>query len=103
MDKKVKKEWINALRSGKYRQAESQLKIRESGRRCSYCCLGVLCNIVDKSKWDGECWDGADTELPEDLKIKLGISDDQQSTLISMNDGGDDDFNTIADYIEANL
>lgn len=45
MDKKVKKVWVKALRSGKYKKGTGMLK-SSSG----YCCLGVLTDIYLKQK-----------------------------------------------------
>lgn len=44
MDKKIKKLWLKALRSGKYKQAMHTLKNNNN----EYCCLGVLCDIYAK-------------------------------------------------------
>lgn len=41
MKSDIKQKWIDALRSGKYRQALGSLK--EGSNK--YCCLGVLCDI----------------------------------------------------------
>lgn len=43
MDPKIKKRWIKALRSGKYKQTKGVLH-NEDG----FCCLGVLCDLVKK-------------------------------------------------------
>ena len=40
LSRKAKRDWLKALRSGKYEQGESYLL---SGG--SYCCLGVLCSL----------------------------------------------------------
>ncbi len=40
MDKKVKKQWVAALRGGKYKQTKSTLRDEDG-----YCCLGVLCQL----------------------------------------------------------
>lgn len=103
MDSVIKKKWVDALRSGKYRQARMQLKERNPGRHCSYCCLGVLCNVIDPKGWDGEWFRGIETELPFELRRGLGITEDQQNTLVSMNDDDLANFETIAQYIEENL
>ena len=42
MREDIKKRWIEALRSGKYKQGKKRLKTLEE----NYCCLGVLCDIV---------------------------------------------------------
>lgn len=42
MPKEMKQRWVDALRSGKYRQAQGALE-KDGG----YCCLGVLQMVVD--------------------------------------------------------
>lgn len=49
MNKKIKARWVKALRSGKYEQGRSSLKIIEADGSKSYCCLGVLCELYCKS------------------------------------------------------
>ena len=44
----VKTKWLDALRSGKYKQGRGILR-RPDG---SFCCLGVLCDIIDPNGWD---------------------------------------------------
>lgn len=41
MNPEVKKLWVEALRSGKYKQGHNQLRDDEN----QFCCLGVLCNL----------------------------------------------------------
>ena len=49
----VAKKWVEALRSGKYKQGFGQLKNRQN----EYCCLGVLCDLAEKEGMDfGEEW-----------------------------------------------
>lgn len=43
MDPKIKEAWINALRSGKYKQTTGSLQ-NEDG----FCCLGVLCDLYSQ-------------------------------------------------------
>lgn len=40
MDKRIKKLWVEALRSGEYKKGKGAL--RANGK---FCCLGVLCNL----------------------------------------------------------
>lgn len=42
MNEQVKKQWVEALRSGKYQQGREQLRV---GLEDGYCCLGVLCDL----------------------------------------------------------
>lgn len=44
MNQEVKKEWVAALRSGKYSQTSGVLYDGDN----AYCCLGVLCDIYAK-------------------------------------------------------
>lgn len=44
--KDTTKRWIEALRSGKYKQGRDYLKIHDQ-----YCCLGVMCDIHDSGEW----------------------------------------------------
>lgn len=66
--------WVEALRSGKYLQGAGFLK--EAGK---FCCLGVLCDLVDSSRWT-ETGEFLSLEsypnkhiLPEDVKNKVGL------------------------------
>lgn len=47
MNPEVKKKWVNALRSGKYKQTNGML---HNSYDNSYCCLGVLCDIYAKER-----------------------------------------------------
>lgn len=89
MDKELKAKWVEALRSGKYKQGRSRLK--HAGR---HCCLGVLCEVagVKASSDDGN--------LPLGFQpIPVPV----EGVLINMNDDTRNSFAEIADYIEANL
>lgn len=98
-----KDKWIAALRSGDYVQ----------GRHClqtwnhKFCCLGVLCDVLDPSKWDKyHRWSYSDDDRNKlySLEISDGfIPTKLQKDLISMNDLHAQSFNQIADYIEENL
>lgn len=105
MRAELKKEWLEALRSGKYKQGESRLRTKEGG----YCCLGVLCDVAGL-KWEySEDWDGwvareGDARNPYllggfDLESELPPEPRQ---LWSMNDSGVS-FDEIADWIEENV
>lgn len=47
----IKRAWIKALRSGKYKQGRGMLRTREN----TFCCLGVLCDLrsrqLRRSPW----------------------------------------------------
>lgn len=108
MNPEIKEKWLKALRSGKYQQGKNYLYIDGC-----YCCLGVLCDLVDPEGWvEGErplhqhlkiyLHDDFDT-LPSTKmleKVDLSLYDAQK--LSSFNDDGKK-FDYIADYIQNNL
>lgn len=49
MNKRIKKLWIKALRSGKYKQGQGQLRRGRKPENAVYCCLGVLCDLAVKA------------------------------------------------------
>lgn len=108
MDTKLKKEWVDALRSGKYKQTRGKLKSRAGG----FCCLGVLCEVMgikpvwrseDKSPVHGEyLYDSEECILTHNLRLRAGISPHEEGALIDLNDNGKK-FPEIANWIEENL
>jgi hypothetical protein len=54
-------EYIHALTSGNYQQAEGKLRDRNG----KYCCLGVACDVYRTQTGDGEWVDGDSFKLPE--------------------------------------
>lgn len=123
MDAELKKKWVEALRSGKYRQGQYCLRTTDG----AYCCLGVLCDCLDGSGWvrdGGNYWAYDFTnygpqrdygshrvDLPVTLSWDLPVTlswevfrwlPGTQGKLIAMNDQGRP-FTEIADYIEQNL
>lgn len=130
MDKKLKKEWVKALRSGDYQQGKSRL-CTETKDGPKFCCLGVLCDIAfdeTEAYWHREskgggwkfCKDGtkrkdaqnsdsgevasneANRYLPDWARKELGIDSETQIDLGSMNDRGVS-FKELANHIEKNL
>ena len=55
----VKRKWLAALRSGKYKQGDAFLYNKDDN---SYCCLGVLCEIEGANTKQMES-----TQLPSDI------------------------------------
>lgn len=115
MDKRIKKRWIAALRSRKYKRGEGLLRqVGHTKRQVDrFCCLGVLCELAVRSKvikapklrYDGMgyYYDGKDTVLPEAVVNWAGITNSvgafAQTDLAKLNDSGLP-FNKIANYIE---
>lgn len=74
MKKTVMKEWVTALRSGKYKQGRHQLKTSKN----EYCCLGVLCKLSGLAKFNKlESYLDADVALPEQVMKWAGIKDSE--------------------------
>jgi hypothetical protein len=48
VNERVKKLWVEALRSGEYKQTRGKLKHQTEDGGLEHCCLGVLCEIHDK-------------------------------------------------------
>jgi len=81
MNPRVKKLWLKALRSGKYKRATKRLKA-DAG----YCCLGVLCDLyikskdgkTNKAKWDNDIFKSCainreDAFLPQEVQKWAGL------------------------------
>lgn len=114
MDATIKQQWVDALRSGKYRQARGRL--RDDGD--AMCCLGVLCDIVAPDNWryeedqyrgpDGWHQDNFQMGIPENLLKTVGFEvsepiieyKGERQAISLVNDGGAT-FAEIADLIEA--
>lgn len=107
MDQKIKQQWVEALRSGRYRQGKGSLRAEGA-----YCCLGVLCDVVGEVPIDEDEDFGYDKSLPINVAEMVGLGDvldpivtvdDGYNThLSSLNDDGLP-FTKIADLIEAQL
>lgn len=102
MDMLIKRDWIEALRSGKYKQGTGRLH----GADGSFCCLGVLCHVALYGDWTFSyklnCWTIINKygTLPRNLVDQIGVM--AQDKLIRMNDSNVT-FREIADWIEENI
>jgi len=118
MHKNIADKWVQALRSGDYKQGEKALKINGT-----HCCLGVLCDL-HKQECGGEWYDATGPDripgaqgyrtpsgdwdwsmLPEPVQewagIRTGINPGVNGEPLSgLNDGGWK-FGRIADLIDA--
>lgn len=103
MNQEIKEKWLKALRSGKYKQGKYYLRNNKN----EFCCLGVLCNLVDPKEWDDE---PVDYFSYDNMKSFPGVrffdsidvdADEEKhmSEFASMNDEGKS-FKEIADVIE---
>jgi len=100
MNSKIKKLWVNALRSGKFRQGQLRLVKKDENKHLKYCCLGVLCklyiqetgdNIFSK---DNYTFAGERYDLPKKVKKWAGLSSDQinEDTIVSKSKNSDDGY-----------
>ncbi len=107
MKKELKDKWVKALRSNKFKQTRGTLRqYSYSSHRCTYCCLGVLCEVTKIKRFPGGYTaDDEDftQELPYHLLRQFQLSIEQQDNLIELNDNKKKSFEEIADYIEENL
>jgi hypothetical protein len=129
MDQAIKTRWLDALRSGKYKQGTMYLA-REWDNEPSFCCLGVLCDLAEQDGVVGHNMDGSVrrywnknedpsnasvraasfTTLPDAVMNWAGLKNhnpvvnaaDCQHTLAGLNDDGVS-FDEISGYIEAQL
>lgn len=123
MNENIKKRWVEALRSGKYKQGHGALWNPRTDR---FCCLGVLCEIArqdgllqpgkfggfveDDSGYEYDAyvpipvrmWAGLDECDPHVIYDK-GESENWYVTLSQLNDTLNLNFSEIADLIERNL
>ena len=113
MDAEIKKRWVNALRSGKYKHGR--------GRLCTqfgHCAFGVLAEELG-SEVSGYSFIGLDysygatkalfdttnkiwypSSLPTTYLEQIGLSRMQALKIIAKNDIELQNFNEIADYIK---
>ena len=130
MDKEIKAKWVEALRSGNYKQGTNYLNNRDEN---TFCCLGVLCEInsykgIQKSPIminngdkpalatsfrvsDDDEKESSIFYLTKKARDYFGLDKDQCQSLMDMNDGVQTvceviepkSFSEIALYIEENL
>lgn len=117
MDRIIKSRWIEALRSGEYKQAEGKLcddSDNKGGPK--FCCLGVLTDLYlkynDKQWYETDSWGAmfiSNEVLPIEVKNWAGLyskdpvvdDENHSSTCLSaMNDDGRT-FTEIADILSS--
>lgn len=120
MKANIKKRWIKALRSGKYKQGKGRLR----NEKDEFCCLGVFCDITKDEtggKWGKKGYFGKqgtrgdDCGLPPFVTRFLGMDLNgytfpkyytakgrKERSLIGLNDSGAS-FKQIANIIDKNF
>lgn len=106
------KKWIEALRSGQYQQGAGSLN-----REGRFCCLGVLCDLIDPNAWVSGFGAHTRGDAPKAFHYRMGLYHGypppevcesagldfkEARRLANMNDKGAT-FEEIAQDIERNL
>ncbi len=112
----LQRAWLDALKSGKYRQGKRVLARRLPNKKVEYCCLGVACVVGNENgvKSKKTCcstekviaFDNMTGCLPPNIQKALKMRDhigvvSETQSLAYMNDSGKT-HKEIAEYIEAN-
>jgi hypothetical protein len=121
VNQEFKQKWVNALRSGNYKQCKYKLHNEEG-----FCCLGVALDVGDfKGRWvprqleagfqgsqeryvelfyywqsENEFNEGV---IPASVREEIGLSWETHQRLSAMNDHNGYSFDEIADFIERRL
>ena len=116
MESQFKARYLEALRSGKYKQGDLSLRkvlFAPNGEVTSncYCVLGVACDLVDPNGWApygsrsvGRFAHLGHSAVPSDYVRKvMGVTEGEFKTLTRLNDERKWTFDEIALYIEENL
>lgn len=109
MNQAIKAQWVAALRSGDYAQAEGQLRTY-----AGFCCLGVLCDLHSKAglgAWYADRRYDNSSDLLPDAVAKWADTNNSPTVnnvpLVDFNDGVNNykqrTFAQIADLIEEYL
>lgn len=101
MELKLFTDWINALRSKKYKQGKGYLKKDDK-----YCCLGILCDICPGIDFIGGNViekDGVRNSrfIPDAIEEEIGLHWTSAALLSDKNDAGTS-FDDIADWLDKN-
>lgn len=101
--------WCKALRSGEFKQGQNHLRTDENYRNgesdYSFCCLGVLCEVLNYQSDSTEFIMSHTEELalptyelvPEKIQSQLALMNDDELDIERKT------FNEIADYIEKEI
>lgn len=122
MNKRIKKLWIDSLRSDTIKQGIGQLcSLDKQTNQYNLCCLGVLTEIYQSERKRHKkkqlsiktptvgpykiifSYDSSISHLPKIVRNWSGITNSQMTDLIKLNDVYRFTFPEIADYIEKNL
>lgn len=100
MSPNIKKYWLKALLSGRFVQGQGALYKRSTNQ---YCCLGVLCQVINKKKRFTGISDKYSSYTPDNIVERSKLSSNTMHKLTQMNDQKNKTFPEIAAWIERNL
>jgi hypothetical protein len=94
-------QWVEALRSMKYKQGKKVLRSPND----EFCCLGVLCDVAHPENWVCSIYsyfdfDGKLFDLSHKMLQEVGLDRNTETILLRMNDEQDWPFSKIANYLE---
>lgn len=100
----LQSDWIKALEDGSHQQTTKRLNC--DGK---FCCLGVLLDVIDKTKWSfstygiGTWTDGMGftyvVSLPQEISERVGLKYTDVETLVEWNDSLNKTFPEIAQFL----
>lgn len=95
----ARRKWVEALRSGAYKQCQGALSREMADGSEQFCCLGVLGRVIDPTFADRS----ASSHLGDWFDIAAGVFGRIRQRLSSMNDNHGLSFEQIAALIEKNI
>lgn len=95
----IRRKWVEALRSGAYKQCQGALSREMADGSEQFCCLGVLGRVIDPNFADRS----ASSHLGDWFDIAAGVYGRIRQRLSSMNDNHGLSFEQIAALIEKNI
>jgi len=97
-----RREWLDALLSGDYKQAWEVLRTHPGIEQVGHCCLGVLCDLIDPHGWSEDNYAhtfGMVSQMPTvDGLEYLDLTRMDAKKLMELNDGHEHSFRDIAHY-----
>lgn len=107
MDWKLKRKWIKAMRSGKYKKGNILLRGFAPDSE-SFCAQGVLLDILDPEGWnslkdkDVHKFAMGASAIDWDKRRELGITDRDHFQISMINDKSET-FEPVIEYIQENM
>jgi hypothetical protein len=104
----LRTKWIEALRSDEYSQGQGNLKVANCGpdEAADFCCLGVLCDLVDSNRWTEKSegyftFEGHSDFPPQEILDLVDLTKTQAQELATFNDDDGYRFEDIANFLES--